>query len=71
VERARRQKPGFGFNAATHKWVSLLDEGVIDPLKVVRSSLEHAASASTILLSVGAAIVTDDLVTDELEEESQ
>lgn len=71
VERARRQKPGFGFNAATHRWVNLIEEGVIDPLKVVRSSLEHAASAATILLSVGAAIVTDDLETDELEEEVQ
>ena len=60
VEKARKQKPGFGFNAATHKWTNLLDEGVIDPLKVVRSSLEHSASASTILLSVGAAIITDD-----------
>jgi chaperonin GroEL len=60
VERARRQKPGWGFNASSHKWVNLIDEGVIDPLKVVRSSLEHSASASTILLSVGAAVVTDD-----------
>jgi len=70
VERAKRQKPGFGFNAATHKWVSLVDEGVIDPLKVVRSSLEHAASAATILLSVGAAIVTDDSQDNELEEQA-
>jgi chaperonin GroEL len=60
VERAKRQKFGNGFNAVTHKWVNLFDEGVIDPLKVVRSSLEHSASASTILLSVGAAVITDD-----------
>lgn len=70
VERAKRQKPGFGFNAATHKWVSLVDEGVIDPLKVVHSSLEHAASAAIILLSVGAAIVTDDSQENEEEEQA-
>jgi chaperonin GroEL (HSP60 family) len=40
--------------------VNLIEEGVIDPLKVVRSSLEHSASASTILLSVGAAVVADE-----------
>ena len=68
VERAKRQKPGFGFNAVTHKWVSLVDEGVIDPLKVVRSSLEHAASAAIILLSVGAAIVTDETEYNEMEQ---
>jgi len=60
VDRARRQKPGWGFNASSHKWVNLIEEGVIDPLKVVRSSLEHSASASTILLSVGAAVVADE-----------
>ena len=68
VDRARRQKPGWGFNASSYKWVNLIDEGVIDPLKVVRSSLEHSASASTILLSVGAAVVTDDNNSESVEE---
>jgi chaperonin GroEL len=69
VEKVRRQKPGIGFNAATHSWVNLLDTGVIDPLKVVKSSLEHSHSASIMLLSVGAAIVTD--TTRDDEEETQ
>jgi len=69
VDRARRQKPGWGFNASSLKWVNLLEEGVIDPLKVVRSSLEHSVSASTILLSVGAAVVTDDSNNNESDEE--
>lgn len=60
VEKAKRQKLGFGFNASTHEWVNLIDEGIIDPLKVIRSSLEHSASASIILLSVGAIITTDE-----------
>lgn len=70
VDRARRQKPGWGFNAATHRWVDLLAVGIIDPLKVVKSSLEHAASASIMLLSVGAAIVTDTINTDSTNEEN-
>jgi len=66
VEKARRQKLGFGFNASTHEWTNLFEDGIIDPLKVVRSSLEHSASASIILLSVGAVITTDE--NNELEE---
>lgn len=59
VEKARRQKLGYGFNASTHQWCNLIEEGVIDPVNVVLSSLEHATSAAIMLLSVGAAIVSD------------
>jgi chaperonin GroEL len=60
VEKALRQKDGRGLNAATGEWCDLVSAGVIDPLKVVRSSLEHAASAALMLLSVGAAIVSEE-----------
>lgn len=60
VEKALRQRGGRGLNAATGEWCDLVAVGVIDPLKVVRSSLEHAASAALMLLSVGAAIVEEE-----------
>jgi chaperonin GroEL len=47
-----RSKEGYGFNAITEKVEDLLKAGVIDPLKVVKSSLSHAVSmAGVVLLS--------------------
>ena len=37
----------FGFNAATGSYENLVLAGVIDPVKVVRSSFIHAASVSS------------------------
>ena len=42
------------------EFVNMLDVGIIDPLKVVRSALEHASSAACNLLSVGCAMIEDD-----------
>lgn len=41
----------FGYNAATDKFEDLFKAGVIDPTKVVRSALENAVSASSMLLT--------------------
>ena len=46
VEKVREGKGAFGFNAATEQYEDLLKAGVIDPAKVVRMALEHAASVS-------------------------
>ena len=40
----------FGFDAATRKYVDLVDAGIIDPTKVVRLALENAVSAAGVLL---------------------
>ena len=42
---------GFGFNALTEEYTDLLKAGVIDPVKVVRSGLENAASVSSLMLT--------------------
>ena len=47
---------GFGFNAKTLKFENLMQSGIIDPKKVVRSALENAASAAAIFLTTEAAI---------------
>ena len=64
-EKVVRLKGNKGFNAYTLEFVDMLDSGIIDPLKVVRSALENAASVACSLLSVGCAMVEDDEVIDD------
>ncbi len=45
-----------GFNAAIEKYENLVEAGVIDPTKVVRSALENAASISALLLTTEAIV---------------
>ena len=58
VNRVREGKDDFGFNALTGEYESLLKTGVIDPAKVVRSALQHAASVASLLITTEAAIAT-------------
>jgi chaperonin GroEL len=46
----------FGFNAATGQFEDLVKSGVIDPTKVTRSALQHAASISALMLTTEAMI---------------
>ena len=53
------EKPvNTGFDANTGKYVDMLKAGIIDPLKVVRTALENAASIAGLMLT------TETLVTD-------
>src|SRR5207237_1230203 len=49
-------KDDFGFNALTEAYEPLLAAGVIDPVKVVRTALQNAASVAGLLLTTEAAI---------------
>ncbi|MCH2101624.1 MAG: chaperonin GroEL [Planctomycetes bacterium] len=57
VERVRAED-GFakGYNAATDEMIDLIDAGIIDPTKVVRTALQNAASVSTLLLTTEAVV---------------
>ena len=46
----------MGFNAQTEVYENLVEAGVIDPTKVVRSALQNAASIAALLLSTEAVI---------------
>jgi chaperonin GroEL len=46
----------FGFNAQTDQYVDLVEDGVIDPTKVVRAALQNAASVAGLLITTEAAI---------------
>ncbi len=49
---------GFGYNAATDEYEDLIKAGIIDPTKVVRSALQNAVSAASMLLTTEA-VITD------------
>ncbi|HFV7856813.1 TPA: chaperonin GroEL [Staphylococcus aureus] len=51
VERLKNAEPGVGFNAATNEWVNMLEAGIVDPTKVTRSALQHAASVAAMFLT--------------------
>ncbi|MAT34818.1 MAG: chaperonin GroEL [Ponticaulis sp.] len=46
----------FGFNAQTEEYGDMYEFGVIDPVKVVRSALQNAASVAGLLITTEAAI---------------
>lgn len=47
---------GYGWNAQTNKFGDLYDQGVIDPVKVVRIALQDAASVAGLLLTTEAMV---------------
>jgi len=57
VARVRDAKnPEEGFNALTDDYENLVEAGVIDPTKVVRSALQNAASIASLLLTTEALV---------------
>ena len=57
IERVRSQKnPNIGYNVVTQEFEDLVAAGVIDPAKVVRSALQHAASIAGLMLTTEALI---------------
>jgi chaperonin GroEL len=56
VGRVRELKGEEGFNALTEEYENLVEAGVIDPTKVVRSALQNAASIASLLLTTEAVI---------------
>jgi chaperonin GroEL len=56
VERVKALTGHQGFNAQTETYEDLVLAGVIDPTKVVRSALQHAASIASLLLTTEAVV---------------
>jgi chaperonin GroEL len=56
VQRVKEMTGDEGFNAQTETFENLVQSGVIDPAKVVRSALQNAASIASLLLTVQAII---------------
>jgi chaperonin GroEL len=56
VQKVKEGKGNFGFNAASGKYGDLVADGVIDPVKVVRSALQNAASVAGLMLTTEALV---------------
>ena len=56
--RVREGKGNFGFNAESGEYGDLVDQGVVDPSKVVRVALQNASSIAGLMLTTEA-IITD------------
>ena len=61
VAKVQESEGNYGFNAATAEYGDMLEEGIVDPTKVVRSALQNASSIAGLLLT------TETLIT-EIEE---
>ena len=57
IREHREGRTNVGYNAAEDKFEDLIEAGVVDPTKVVRSALENAASAAGIFLTTEAVVV--------------
>ena len=56
IDRLKNAEAGTGFNAATGEWVNMIEAGIIDPVKVSRSSLQNAASVASLILTTEAVV---------------
>ena len=61
VDQVSAMEDGHGLNALTGEFGDLLDDGVIDPVRVTRLSIEHAASVAALLLTTEA-LVAEELI---------
>ncbi|MBD79358.1 MAG: chaperonin GroEL [Crocinitomicaceae bacterium] len=59
VQKVREGKGDFGYNARTDVYENLLAAGVIDPTKVTRVALEHAASIAGMFLTTECVLSED------------
>jgi chaperonin GroEL len=59
VEHVRAASGSEGFNAATGEYADLVADGVIDPAKVTRSTLQNAASIAALLLTTEALVAEE------------
>lgn len=59
AERVKRLKGNMGFDARSEKYCDLVESGIIDPAKVVKSAIKHSAAVACSLLSIGAVMTFD------------
>ena len=58
VNQVKKSKKGSGFDAEKGEYVNMIEKGIIDPTKVVRSGLQNAASVAMVIITTEA-LVTD------------
>ncbi|HFL8819359.1 MAG TPA: chaperonin GroEL [Candidatus Azoamicus sp. OHIO2] len=56
IEKIKKEKGNYGFNAATEEFGDMIEQGIIDPAKVTKCALQHACSIAGLMLTTEAAI---------------
>lgn len=56
VEKVKKEKGAFGFDAAKEEYTDLMKAGIIDPTKVVRLALQNAASVASLMITTQAVV---------------
>jgi len=56
LNKVTEGKGNFGYNAATGEFVDMIKAGILDPTKVVRSALQHAASIAGLMITTEAMV---------------
>lgn len=56
-----KKDPSFGYNAQSGQYVNMFEEGIIDPMKVVKSAVVNACSVAGMMITTEAAICEKDL----------
>jgi chaperonin GroEL len=56
LNKVTEGKGNFGFNAANETYGDMMDMGVVDPTKVVRTALQNAASVAGLILTTDAMV---------------
>lgn len=51
VEKVKEAEKNVGYNAAVGEYQNMFDAGIVDPTKVTRSALQHAASVAALILT--------------------
>ena len=61
IDQVKAMREGHGLDATTGEFGDLFEKGVIDPVRVTRLSLEHAASVAALMLTTEA-LVAEELI---------
>ncbi len=56
VNKVKESEAGIGFNAYSEEYVNMMEDGVLDPVKVTRSALQNACSVASTFLTTEAAV---------------
>ncbi len=51
INKVKESEPGVGFDAAKEEYVDMVEQGILDPVKVTRSALQNATSVASTLLT--------------------
>ena len=51
INKVKESAEGVGFNAATEEYVDMVEQGILDPVKVTRTALQNATSVASTLLT--------------------